>query len=129
MALTEFLLARVAEDEDMANLSGGERWDRLPTLASGDVIMHRVYDGEEHFIADCNNAYDAEHVAHWCPARVSAECKAKREMVHAYQHLLSENPSNLYDIGLVTDHLLESVLKPMAAVYADHPDYRQEWAL
>ena len=61
------------------------------------------------------------------PARVLAECEAKRAIVEQAESAEAaiegewnishgENPGWL-------------ILAHLAAVYADHPDYRQEWAL
>ena len=55
---------------------------------------------------------DAEHIAAWHPTRVIAECRAKRQVVEAVA---------------ADDATRELVLRSLAVVYADHPDYREEW--
>jgi len=55
------------------------------------------------------------------PSAVLAECKAKRAVIGWWTEGL---------IGYVrVDGELTNPLLPLAAVYKDHPDYQQEWAL
>ena len=77
--LTEFLLARIAEDEDEA-------------------------EDNEPYWGGWSSAHEA---------RVLAECEAKRRIVEELSH-----------DGLGPR---EWMLRVLAAVYSDHPDYRQEW--
>lgn len=53
------------------------------------------------------------------PSAVLAECAAKREM-------LARVPRNAdpYDPGGYTS---AHTIRVLAAIYADHPDYREEW--
>ena len=107
MTITEFLLARIAEDE--AALNGPCR----ATLSSDD------------------------------PARVLRECEAKRRIVEA--HPLTRNVvpvwsgetpgvacANCAALGRGDGDIVEDIgpcdtLCALASVYADHPDYREEW--
>jgi hypothetical protein len=98
--LTEFLLARIAEDEDVAQMAPPGPW--------------KVRYG---------------------PARVLAECEAKRQIVANTdksnverwggpldgQASSEDGPARAYWRGQ------EYVCSILAAVYADHPDYREEW--
>jgi hypothetical protein len=98
--LAEFLLARIAEDEATVTtaLADPTRWD------AGDWIDRA-----------------------WSPVRVLAECEAKREIVRAYQ-LRAEQGSGRG--GEVIGYHATGVavaIRHLAAVYADHPDYRDEW--
>lgn len=53
------------------------------------------------------------------PAAVLAECKVKRAIIGWWTN---------GEIGYVeVDGDLTNPLLPLAAVYADHPDYQQEW--
>jgi hypothetical protein len=106
--LSEFLLARIAEDQEWAqealDLSSGIgetrewRWVRLYGRGS-----HAFYVG----------APD--------PARVLAECEAKRLIA----------AEALERLAVLTDGRGQPeqsyTLRALAAVYADHLDYRQEW--
>lgn len=115
MTLTEFLLARIADDEAVAraaeahydaadwSVSGPEDWPvlwgYLPVRSSVDpgTIEPKV----------------AAHVVRQGPARVLAECAAKRTLVAAYD----DQPE---------DGTIAAVLA-LAAVWSDHPDYDEAW--
>lgn len=86
MTLTEFLLARIAEDEATAN----------------NVTRFEVRDGipGKYVIKD----------------RVLAECEAKRRII-GYLPPVDGPGRDWYRFGLLQ----------MASVYADHPDFREEW--
>ena len=60
---------------------------------------------------------DAAHIARYNPARVLADIAAKREIVAWVGD---------YDADL--DGSAWGILGNLAALYADHPDYQQEWA-
>ncbi len=121
-ALDEFLLARIAEDKriatDAAAASGRERWD------TGDLPM-----------AGPLHERSAEHVARHDPARVLAECAAKRRLVNACRdtrpdlHLLGTRPQGLdFPVPPTDQHQLAALtLALLALPYAAHPDYRPAW--
>jgi len=124
LTLTEFLLARIAEDEAAAR----ESYEAVPPAfgAYGRLML----DAIDYLIAD--------------PDRVLAECEAKRLIVERFQTLLAEHFSKTaeqrhseamnhphlqhWQHHRQTEmHMLVWVLECHAAVYADHPDYRREW--
>ena len=82
VTITEFLLARIAEDEAGARAVVGDR-----------------------------NAWDTPEwdASRWSPWRVLDECEAKRRLVGDEWY---EDPETL---------------RILAAIYSDHPDYRDEW--
>jgi len=117
--LDQFLLARIAEDKriaaDAASAGGREEWDAA---------------------ADGRPPHVAEHVARHDPARVLAECAAKRRLVLACRdsrpdlRFLGARPNGLADFPLTpTDqHQLAALtLALLALPYAEHHDYRPEW--
>ncbi|MBG0718359.1 hypothetical protein G3N18_09830 [Microbacterium sp. 2C] len=55
--------------------------------------------------------------------RVLADCAAKRRMVAAYLEVES-HPS--WNYAAAADYM-ETVVRDIAGIYADHPDYREEW--
>jgi hypothetical protein len=131
--LTDFLLARIAEDEAMAreaaewaegpwyverSESGVLASDRVPV-----VFDPRGYTGKARTHLD--------HIARHDPARVLAECEAKREMVG--QHI-DEGFGQFCLTCIDRDNPDEQTAYPcptmriLAWVYADHADYRSEWA-
>lgn len=101
--LTEFLLARIAEDEEAAG--------RLP--ADG----HRVADGRVLSVAGTGAGWPDR----WNPVRVLAECEAKRRIVALHPEMLEACQ------GCDAESYPCRTLLALALPYADHPDYREEW--
>ena len=120
-SLTDFLLARIAEDEGVAREIDAAAWDydiaaNRETWADGDRVSVGV-------------------------GRVLAECEAKRRIVE--WHSAMEN--DLHDGSLDRRHALlcsectdvdpysNQVAYPcrtlltIASVYADHPDFNPAW--
>jgi hypothetical protein len=96
LTLTDFLLARIAEDELDAN-------DYHETGAGEcDLVFHGRVDPNFGWKCTCGR-----------PARVLAECEAKRRIVELHRQS--------WPVSL-------KILRILAVVYADHPDYRDEWA-
>lgn len=115
MTLTEFLLARIAEDERAAASSG-----------LTDQIWEAVRDGEGVYVVglsatiaeNVNLGYE-DHIARHDPARVQAECKAKRLIIERAESV-SADPGWVQVEG-------DAILAALALPYADHPDYNPEW--
>jgi hypothetical protein len=110
--LADFLLARVAEDEAAAGdaFYEGQHW-----YAEEEGVSR--WPGDD-TVWDADRKRDAQHVVRWQPARVLAECEAKRRIVELDWRGDDSGPAQL---------LQEDVLRLLALSYADHPDYRQEW--
>jgi len=121
MSITEFLEARIAEDEHAARL----------TYATS--FVGRIEGG--------GSRYDlAERMD---PPRVLAECAAKRAIIgeHSpvdFTGLGMDSPNacricgievSMSDWEWMNDSFPCLTLKALASTYADHPDYQQEWAL
>jgi hypothetical protein len=125
MTLTDFLLARIAEDEAAANYANtGVRWESWNR--SWDTEPQRDIAGGGIRLFTVPTLYD-EHVARHDPGRVLADCEAKRRIVESYQwyvdHANSPNASASYG-----EHLqAERHARYLAATYADHPDYHPDW--
>jgi len=98
--ITEFLEARIDEDEQRAS-SG---WARL-----GDSRWDTTEYGQDILT----------------PSAVLAECAAKRAIIAL--HDLSLDPCDEFDASFKSVPC--ETLLTIAAVYKDHPDYRQEWAV
>lgn len=137
--LADFLLARIAEDEAVARavVDDMPRWD-FPS-----------WEGQH----DQDSWSPAERMAlRMSPARVLAECEAKRRIVEwhsEHEDCCEERYGRMvYDaepeLSAGTDAsgdltIRQSIgfepylgcvtLTHLAAVYADHPDYRPEWRL
>jgi hypothetical protein len=85
--------------------------------------------------------FDADHIARHDPARVLAECAAKRAIVEEHQpvdytSMGMESPNACHICGIdagmgewewLRDSWPCPTLRALAAVYADHADYRDEW--
>lgn len=120
MTITEFLLARIAEDEAVANGYTADQWGNPYSDGS-------TYDFDERFT----------------PASVLAECEAKRRIVELHEPCgyygwrtpPPVEPKAWYcetcqcEDGVINDHYPCYTAKVMAAVYAQHPDYDEAWAL
>jgi len=119
--LTEFLRARIAEDEAVFKAWRHEPW----------TPMHE----------DSANGLDADHdgpMIH--PGRVRAECEAKRQIVALHQSryaspscrecggytATASEVAGIVHHGYLTPWPCPTV-RLLALAYADHPDYLPEW--
>lgn len=144
MTIVEFLLARIAEDERAASKvaplghnfdMGGRRQDERFTHGR---MGYASADGYPRGLPD---AGEGVHFARHDPARVLAECAAKRAIatLHGPVEDLgwksgAENAGNEYlwcgSCGSLDDSPEPfpcGTLRHLAAVYAYHPDYDEEW--
>lgn len=130
MTIVEFLNARLDEDETKAKAARGATW-----VASqrGGVVDLDDDRGKEVTGGDGGLAWsDADFMAHHDPARVLREVEAKRAILNL-RDALTDRRAALSEYTMRTTHTeagIESydhVVQHMAAVYADHPDYQQEW--
>jgi len=151
--LTEFLLARIAEDEAVATallrdlegqieaegFAADERGPFTPArMLAAQLWAH--YDGQTRW----RNFERGQHIATLAtPTRVLAECEGKRAIVAHLadaergvaraQRLLAREGNDSRDAQeqeFAADAKLDAVkciAKHVAAVYADHPDYLPEW--
>ncbi len=100
MYITEFLEARISEDEAAAREAMEERSRSTPNEGADTSLVPWP-----------DSPVPAVLVG---PERVLAECVVKRSLIeHWGQYEALNGPS---------------LLTVMAMVYADHPDYQQEWA-
>jgi hypothetical protein len=122
MTLTEFLLARIAEDETDARAAyyEGQRW-----LSEEEAVVAADRDLEPVLLLD--RKCDAEHAANWSPARVLAQCEANRRIIERAADVIGdEDPAtSLDEDGWIS--LVWEIMYELALPYADHPDYREEW--
>lgn len=112
IALTDFLLARIAEDEAAARDKGadamiGHRWKHAPENVyqelQGEVLLNS--------------------------RRVLAECGAKRRMVReATAQLAGRDIQGALSDGDGGPWMANRLLLALASVYAEHPDYDSSWA-
>lgn len=109
MTIAEFLLARIAEDEYAANLT-------YETAFVG--TLEPSVKGSRYDLA-----------VRMGPERVLAECQAKRAIVEDYRSQQEWIDADLDagEGGKGRLYCYRDVVRALAAVYADHPDYQQEW--
>lgn len=118
MTLTEFLLARIAEDEALAlRITPGRqakngRWNR------GSIQDQAVRTIDP---------LHADHMGRHDPARVLAECDAKRYIVDIHSGWHTCPDEDAVEDDDATEPAPCLTLRILAAVYAGHPDYRQDW--
>lgn len=175
--LTDFLLARIAEDEAVAQAAttGPWRWDGAfegdpgyatqwghegPDLVSAATSEHAGIEGPADVVlmswghdADGLSVtrQDGDHIARHDPARVLAECEAKRRIVEMHceggslrgpvtdnkfycceicgphEWPMTDAPPYAWVPEPNGDFWPCETLRILASVYADRPDYREEW--
>lgn len=127
LTLTEFLLARIAEDEATARAATPSPWVgafKQVTAEGGRPIAT---------VASTGRAQDSHHIEAWEPARVLAQCERDWRIVelHAIYGRGRGSCGTCTDrdyVGLVDEGPCDT-LRLLALPYADHPDYRDEWRL
>lgn len=118
MTLTEFLLARIAEDEANAEqVPRTVEWRR-----AGDREFMRI-----EWPADLpTNTMLETRVATTMPSpRVLAECEAKRTVVLDCEEVLTKDVEYNEKYGRAS--FARGVLIHLAEPYADHPGYSEGW--
>lgn len=105
-ALVEFLLARIGEEENAAKIAAG-----VPEAAM--------------------------NLTRWHSTHVLADCEARRRIVELHAPLDCEGVTVCSECGPDEDvrFRVEAygrgwpclTMRVLAQVYADHPDYREEW--
>lgn len=137
--LAEFLLARIAEDEQTAKAAetrNGAAWTTRELL-DGVRIDGTVKPGNPR--QSDTELWDDEgamgmwaetgtHVVRHDPARVLAECDAKRRIVAELVKcgwIERQGHRSGYAQGELGAY--QSAAKFLTLPYADHPDYREEW--
>lgn len=132
--LTDFLLARIAEDEAAARACEPES-ERHPY---GDrTIPATPFDRLGPEIEGYLGGSLGAHAARWHPARVLAECEAKRRIIDlAFVHMqfvdgelgCSHSADQIRNGRCADiDPAEDSLLRTLALPYESHPDYRSEW--
>ena len=116
--LTDFLLARIAEDE--ATARDGEGWRGRLWNGEWQIIDRE----DDEVVATVSHDFEWGHIARHDPARVLAECEAKRRVVERWR-LYSDAEYPDYEGGYAS--AMDAVLATIALPYADHPDFREEW--
>jgi hypothetical protein len=107
VGLTEFLTARIAEDEEVAGLAT----ERIYVCDDGHVeTLSEQWDDGSDRLPNHHNSWRLIYD----PTRVLAECEAKRAILNAC-------------VGAGFRVQRDDVLHALAHSYADHPDWRKDW--
>lgn len=126
--VADFIRARLDEDEAAARAATPGAWKIRPRLEGVCIDAGRYDQVIAPGVVSCGSyCYggtssvdisdaDAEHIARHDPARVFADIAAKREIV-----------AWVGDYDADPDGSAWGILGHLAALYADHPDYQQEW--
>jgi len=118
MTLTEFLLARIAEDEAVAR---PEFFDPDPDLDDPIEGPDTGWLNAAQLTQDCDlDVGTSEHIIRFSPTHVLAECEAKRQII-------KNQPWRETSEGSEQQGIWTNDVAALAAIYADHPDYRDEW--
>lgn len=145
MTLTEFLLARITEDEAAARAGISGQAD--PENGWG-LVEYQGMAGltlAPH-VGHVHERVQGEHIIRWHPYRVLAECAAKRRIMES--HPLTSDVVPVHTgptpaVGCETCHTVTAssiddvdyvealgpcdTLLALALPYADHPDFHEEW--
>jgi hypothetical protein len=125
--LVQFLRDRLDEDERVAREAAstqrnGGSWqfsEMQVRAGDGAPVTKHTWVGE------------GSHIARHDPARVLAEVQAKRLLLDRWSELQdridSEDDQEKRGRLALTRHGLDMFVFQLGTVYADHPDYRQEW--
>lgn len=132
MDLIEFLRARLDEDEQIAHAA---MWDDQAgawtyTPPQDRYSKHTVNDylGDVLVVVAPYNADEdgiGAHVERHDPQRILAEVDAKRMIIADYERFLAERRRAMGGWDSYPD--VSPTMAALASVYADHPDYREEW--
>lgn len=158
MTIVGFLMQRIAEDEAVARAATQGDWYWEPPSEESfpmydESLVSTVLDDDgDHTVVLVGVGYDTSriegrdedraHIARYHPARVLAECAAKRRIVELHQPDDDKCSVCSHEIGYASDgyggEYYENqrtgndwpcaTLRALTAVYSDHPDYRQDWA-
>ena len=119
MTLLEFLEARLAEDELLANaaIEGTAEWHVL-------YSYRNVKHGDGHYVVLADSTYptvgQAAHIACHSPARILRQCEATRVLIAELLRLeaLDDQPGR---------KAMEHALRQLASVHSDHSDFEESW--
>lgn len=136
--LAQFLLARVAEDEDRALRAPAGPW-RLTEITEGIGLRWYMVegapppagtsrpdqgaDGDPTSVVDVEDESLGRYFERFDPARVLAECEAKRRVVELHPDMLG------WCQGCAHESHPCRTLFALAQPYADHEDFQEAWRL
>lgn len=133
--LIEFLRARLDEDKAAAEAATGGEWgaiDHTRPFAIFDVATYQKNDSRgltgRYAVGAIERSEDRAHIARHDPARVLREVEAKRRILAEYAEVADNDIDEPHEYAYGWANGLGVAVRLLAAVYDDHPEYRQEWA-
>ena len=121
MAIVDFILDRVQEDEVLANsaLDGRAADDSWTSVSDAGRV-------------DSRSVSDAGHFNQWSPWRVQSACITRRLLVSAHRGMASPDHLTVVcrtcrDGDDATAAWPCYTLRVVASEWSQHPDYRDEW--
>jgi hypothetical protein len=137
MTLAEFLLARIAEDEADAKLARGHRYITGQKEERSGIWVHdgSISYEDDPFEDVVEWVYDEgwAHIARHDPARVLAECEAKRRIVDTAERMVADADDHDADMSTkerwFAGTCARSILRALARPYKGHPDYKPGWLI
>lgn len=144
--LTDFIRARLAEDEAVVRAlaephewhtgpGDDPEWEDESTVYMWPPEFHTPYEQDKHWRGlTASNPRLAAHIARHDPARVLRDVEAKRRIVECHEPWTAANGDIIcgrcgreHIDGRPGGHFPCQTLRLLAAMYADHPSYREEW--
>lgn len=149
VSLTGFLAARY--DELEAAAKAAERrfpspWQHADMTGASLPFAVSLYDSGDESLAVVRGSYAAQHIALHDPARVLREVEAMRAVLALYaetaavvsraegrmRHAMAPPPGSVANLDRLDGGrelaVLHRVISSLAAVFDQHPDYRQDWS-
>lgn len=114
MSITKFLEARIAEDEAVVAHSSPHERTGGYTYADVGALSEVLTVGTERVLAECEAKRAIIALHSQSGMRWEGFPRANKQVTYCLE---DQHPSPC------------STLRTIAAVYKDHPDYQQEWAL
>lgn len=140
MTLTEFLTARLDEDESAALAAAkypGKDWTTHPGRDNSEAVVFEDAGSPIAWIDIPDAMAVAGHMASHDPRRVLREVEAKRRILADYENQYGYDLPEGVAEGRDPDERMRDqassdalgiVAADLAAVYSDHPDYNPDWS-
>lgn len=133
--LVQFLRDRLDEDERIAqsaaSVRGPDWWfEGYCEDMEGQVLAGKALEGGSSAVRSLamttRSDAEGEHAAHHDPARVLRNVEARRALLSRYEAMAAGVLVMIGSESILAEYR-RVILPSLAAVYADHPDYRAEW--
>ncbi|AHH20736.1 hypothetical protein NONO_c59600 [Nocardia nova SH22a] len=135
MTLEEFITERIADD-DTAAMGASIEYGYETWTADANSVDTITESNVAHPVELTYNDAVAVHVARQDPQRVHRHCEFARGLLDAYRTAVAardsrnQHATNAFTAGQDAAAImwLGWALQKTAAIWSDHPDYRQEWS-